>query len=85
MAERHQMALTWTGDLETAHRLAGLAGPHSCEIKPIDGRASVVLTVIVVETDLQQLRNTVDALLVSFDTVESEDERSDGRGGCPVH
>ena len=77
MAERHQMALTWTGDLETAHRLAELASPHSCEIKPVEGQGSVVLTVTVVENDLQQLRDIVDALLVSFDAVESEDERSD--------
>ncbi|MDG1538549.1 MAG: hypothetical protein P8Q40_01320 [Candidatus Poseidonia sp.] len=77
MAERHQMTLTWTGGLETAQRLADLVGPHSCEINPVEGSESVVLTVVVVETDLQQLRDTVDALLVSFDTVESEGVRSD--------
>ncbi|MBT5661810.1 MAG: hypothetical protein HOI79_07050 [Euryarchaeota archaeon] len=73
MAERHEMTLTWTGGLETAHRLVELARPHSCEIKSDEDQDLVILTVIVVEKDLQQLRDTVDALLVSFDTVESED------------
>ena len=73
MAERHEMTLTWTGDLETAHRLVELASPYSCEIKSDVEQDSVILTVVVVKQDLQQLRDTVDALLVSFDTVESED------------
>ena len=73
MAERHEMTLTWTGDLETAHLLVESARPHSCEIKPDEEHDSVILTVVVVDKDLQQLRDTVDALLVSFDTVESED------------
>ena len=73
MAERHEMTLTWTGDLETAQRLVELASPYSCEIKSDVEQDSVILTVVVVTQDLQQLRDTVDALLVSFDTVESED------------
>ena len=73
MAERHEMTLTWTGDLETAQRLVELASPYSCEIKSDVEQDSVILTVVVVKQDLQQLRDTVDALLVSFDTVESED------------
>jgi hypothetical protein len=73
MAERHEMTLTWTGDLETAQRLVELASPYSCEIKSDEDQDLVILTLIVVEKDLQQLRDTVDALLVSFDTLESED------------
>mgnify|MGYP006150725203 CR=1 FL=1 len=73
MAERHEMTLTWTGDLETAHRLVELASPYACEIKSNAEHDTVILTVLVVENDLQQLRDTVDALLVSFDTVENED------------
>ncbi len=73
MSERHEMTLMWTGDDATAAQLAELAKEHSCNIAPTEEGGAVTLTVVVVEDDLQRLRDTVDALLVSFDVVESDD------------
>ena len=73
MAEHHEMTLTWTGPPVIANQLARLAEAHSCEISTTESDDVVVLTVIVADEDLQRLRDTVDALLVSFDAVESDD------------
>tara|TARA_X000001036_G_scaffold299065_1_gene278178 strand:+ start:825 stop:1046 length:222 start_codon:yes stop_codon:yes gene_type:complete len=73
MAERHEMTLTWTGDVATATQLAELAEGHSCDLRPAEEEGLVVLTVVVVDEDLQRLRDTVDALLVSFDIIESDE------------
>jgi len=73
MAEHHEMTLTWTGDAATATQLAKLAEDHSCDLRPAEEEGLVVLTVVVVDEDLQRLRDTVDALLVSFDIIESDE------------
>ena len=67
------MTLTWTGPPVIANQLAQLAEAHSCGISTTESDDVVVLTVIVADEDLQRLRDTVDALLVSFDAVESDD------------
>ena len=73
MAERHEMTLTWAGEVVKANQLVQLAEGHSCDLQPGQKEGEVVLTVVVIDDDLQRLRDTVDALLVSFDAIENDD------------
>lgn len=72
MSEAHTMTVRWTGDDVLAEAMAAAASEqgHAPFLSPEE--SGTKLFVEVVDSDLQALRDRVDALLVAFSALEEQ-------------
>ncbi|MDP6199173.1 MAG: hypothetical protein QF531_00235 [Candidatus Poseidonia sp.] len=70
MAELHQMKVRWSGASEVVAKLVEVAQRHGCKTNVEQDGDNASLCASLADTDLQVLRDRVDALLVDFADVE---------------
>ena len=70
MGEEHVMDVRWTGDEAVATALKQAAEAHAGEASMERSEGYAVLHVSMKDSDLQRLRDRVDALLVALGDVE---------------
>ncbi len=70
MAEQHRMEVRWSGANEVVTMLVEVAQRHGCETTVEQDGDNASLCASLIDTDLQTLRDRVDALLVDFADVE---------------
>lgn len=72
MTEAHTMTVRWAGDEVLANALVAAAREQGHEALVAEDERGVSLTVEVTDSDLQNLRDRVDALLVAFSALEEQ-------------
>jgi len=72
MSEAHTMTVRWTGDGVLAEAMAAAASEQGHSPSLSQEEEGAALVVVVVDNDLQALRDRVDALLVAFSALEEQ-------------
>ena len=72
MSEAHTMTVRWTGDGVLAEAMAAAASEQGHSPSLSQQAEGTVLMVEVMDSDLQSLRDRVDALLVAFSALEEQ-------------
>ena len=75
MTEEHVMDVRWSGDHDIAMALKETAASHGCTVEIEQTDEATTVLVVMSDSDLQRLRDRVDALLVDLSEVE---ERMNG-------
>jgi len=70
MGERHAMEVRWSGSSEVAEVLKAAAEGHGVDVAAETLSGTTTLRISVSDTDLQALRDRVDALLVVLSAAE---------------
>jgi hypothetical protein len=70
MAEEHAMVLRWSGHASQAAAFLNVATEHGATVSEESKGEETQLEFAMTSSDLQELRDRVDALLVAFTTIE---------------
>lgn len=72
MTEEHVMDVRWSGDHAIAMALKEAASAHECAVEVEQTEEATTVLMAVSDSDLQRLRDRVDALLVDLSEVEEQ-------------
>jgi len=70
MSEVHEATIEWVGELELASLFLAASKRPNCVTTSVEEGGEVHLTIKFKHTNLQSLRDDVDALLVAFADIE---------------
>lgn len=73
MVESHEATIQWSGTASIAQRILAAANRPHCEAFSQEEDEETLVSVVVRHSNLQDLRDIVDALLVDMSDIEESD------------
>ena len=70
MGELHEATIEWVGDTDAASLFIAAAQAFDCETHCVHEGGEATLTVKIQNVNLQDLRDSVDSLLIQFAEIE---------------